>query len=385
MSTVNIVAGNTYTFENLETGKFLNLYAGNTTNGTNVCQYDEDGSDEQKWTFRSDDKLYTNTSTTKCLDKYTVSGDAKNRNADLWTNNDDANQKVEFITTNTDYVRIHLLGTSYYLAASAGSSNGANTAARKEPGAAGNVFWATYALADGEIESLDQFKWIARLDGEDVSGGEDNGDEDDDTTNGQKLIHPFATQYYSAGYEDEAPAYTAKYKYKHHAVDMFGSGSYATVIRASGDGEVVGTKEFNSLGKVLAVRYDNVLDREGNNIGSIIVRYCHLASWAKTSGPVEKGEIIATEGSTGNGAYNSETGNRVVHLHLEIDTDTDYPLMTPTEGGGINTTLNPLDVLYKSSSQVVEPDCNISSYYEEEDSAGRAWYDKSKIEGTPTA
>lgn len=236
MSTVNIVAGNTYTFENLETGKFLNLYAGNTTNGTNVCQYDEDGSDEQKWTFRSDDKLYTNTSTTKCLDKYTVSGDAKNRNADLWTNDDDANQEVEFITTNADYVRIHLLGTSYYLAASAGSSNGANTAARKEPGAAGNVFWATYALADGEIESLDQFKWIARLDGEDTDSGEEvTGDyiinnkaipkvgceagkywTDDGTPSGDSLVHN--NSYECAGF--------ARYIYNY----LWGSDTYGTAV-----------------------------------------------------------------------------------------------------------------------------------------------------------
>lgn len=380
MSTTNIVAGNTYTFENLETGKFLNLYAGNTTNGTNVCQYDEDGSDEQKWTFRSDDKLYTNTSTTKCLDKYTVSGDAKNRNADIWTNNDDANQKVEFITTNTNYVRIRLLGTSYYLAASAGSSDGGNSAGRKEPGAAGNVFWATYALADGEIESLDQFKWIARLDGEDVSGGEDTGDEEDDTTNGQKLIHPFATQYYTVGYEEEAPAYPVNYPSfgEHHAVDMYGAGSSATVIRASGDGEVVGTKVFKSLGNVLAVKYDNVLDRQGNNIGSIIVRYCHLASWAKASGIVKKGDIIATEGSSG-------SGTNAVHLHMEFDTDTDYPLMTPTEGGGVNSTINPLDVLYKSSTQTVKPDCDPPIYGDEYDDDENAWYDAVKIRNTPIA
>lgn len=187
MSTTNIVAGNTYTFENLETGKFLNLYAGNTTNGTNVCQYDEDGSDEQKWTFRSDNKLYTNTSATKCLDKYTVSGDDKDRNADIWTNNDDANQKVEFITTGTNYVRIHLLGTSYYLAASAGSSNGANSAPHKEPGAAGNVFWATYALAEDEIESLDQFKWTATHVGGNASEDSDDEGSGDSGSTGNTL------------------------------------------------------------------------------------------------------------------------------------------------------------------------------------------------------
>ena len=49
--------GSAYTFKNMSTGKMLNLYGGRTANGTNVCQYTADGSDDQKWTFFND-KLY---------------------------------------------------------------------------------------------------------------------------------------------------------------------------------------------------------------------------------------------------------------------------------------------------------------------------------------
>ena len=63
--------GKTYTLQNTVTGKMLNLYGGNTTNGTNVCQYSADGSNEQKWTA-IDNKLYTYCSSTKCLDRYNL-------------------------------------------------------------------------------------------------------------------------------------------------------------------------------------------------------------------------------------------------------------------------------------------------------------------------
>ena len=241
-----------------------------------------------------------------------------------------------------------------------------------------NVYWAEEATTVGSTAFKKQCWTVVDLDS--TSGGDDEETDEEENPNEQKLIHPFATQYYTVGYEDEAPAYPARFpKYgKHHAVDMYGYGSNSTKICASGNGVIVDTKVFTSLGNVLDVRYDNVIDRQGNNIGSVIVRYCHLASWEKTSGTVTKGEKIATEGSSG-------SGTNKVHLHMEFDTDTDYPLMTPTEGGGVNSTINPLDVLYKSSTQTVKPDCDSPIYGDEYDGNGNAWYDAIKIRNTPVS
>ena len=144
--------GKSYTFKNLTTEKMLNLYGGRTDKGTNVCQYTADGSDDQKWTFL-DDKLYAYGSSTKCLDKFTSSGSAKNNNADIWDNDDDKNQIIEISQLNagSPYVTIKLKQGGYYLTAYTGKDYPgdrnmnltANTDAGKTPTSAGNVYWAS--------------------------------------------------------------------------------------------------------------------------------------------------------------------------------------------------------------------------------------------------
>lgn len=161
MSTINIRDGKTYTFKNAGTRKFLNLYAGNTANGTNVCQYPADGSDEQKWT-RHGDKLYTYGSTTKCLDRYKMISSEKHNNADIWTNTDTENQVLIFDGAN-GYVRILLRYVDdHYLRASVNSgtvsqmNSYGNTDEYKEPEATGNVYWSddpvdAYACWEAEL------------------------------------------------------------------------------------------------------------------------------------------------------------------------------------------------------------------------------------------
>lgn len=196
----------------------------------------------------------------------------------------------------------------------------------------------------------------------------------------QKLIFPFKKQYVSTGYKGDAPAYEYGYSYgPHYGIDMYANGD--TNVYASGYGEIVDTEEFNSLGNVLAVKYTDVLDHDGKNIGPIILRYCHLASIEKYFGFVKPGDKIAVQGASGAGAKD-KNGNPVYHLHLEADSDTAYPSSTPSEGGGVDTTIDPLSILYKTKEQVVEPDCEDEKSAVDEE--GRPWYDIDKITSIPT-
>lgn len=196
----------------------------------------------------------------------------------------------------------------------------------------------------------------------------------------QKLIFPFKDQFISTDYKDDSPAYKYAFPYgTHYGIDMYTNGD--TTIYASGYGEIVGTKVFNSLGNVLAVKYTDVLDHNEENIGPIILRYCHLASIEKDSGLVKPGDKIAVQGASGTGAVKPD-GSLAYHLHLEADTDIDYPLATPSEGGGVDTTIDPFSILYKTAEQVVKPDCEDGKSAVDE--GKRPWYDIEKITSIPT-
>lgn len=352
------INGNIYTFRCAASStRLLNLfYQNGIKNGQNVCLWGKDGSLEQQWKY-SNGKLLSMRGTGFALDKYTVTGNALNNNADIWTANDDVNQKIVFESVSGNTVRIRLASSQLYLTAY--SDADCNVITPTKLGTAGNVYWA--AKNNSSFQ-----QWVFAK----VGGGSDS------SGSGQKLIFPFDTQYYTVGYKNDAPAYEVNFSYgPHYANDMFASGS--TSVKASGNGTIVGTDSFYSLGNVMAVQYDNVIDRNGRNIGSIILRYCHLNSFSKTSGSVRKGEVIATEGASGVGAG---SGKRV-HLHLEADRDIDYPMATPTENGGVDTTIDPLSFLYRTSSQTVKPDSALGNA--STDSKGNAWYNISKINNTP--
>lgn len=203
---------------------------------------------------------------------------------------------------------------------------------------------------------------------------------DPGTDGEQKLLCPFNGQYVSTGYKDDAPAYEFGYPYgPHYGIDVYAVGD--TNIYASGYGEIVGTKVFNSLGNVLAVKYKDVLNHNESNLGPIILRYCHLASIEKDSGFVKPGDKIAVQGASGTGAKD-EYGNPVYHLHLEADTDTAYPLSTPSEGGGADTTIDPISILFKTEDQFIAPDCDAGKAAMDEEK--RPWYNIEKIRAIPT-
>ena len=355
-----IKLGHVYCFRNKAYPKYaLNVWSDKDypqAKLSNVCLWEYDETDiAQKWVIKNSTPSYIQplkgSSFNLYLDRYTGSGAGAGINAHLYTPSDTS--LFDILTASQDSVKIKVANKKLYLTAY-GGTNGNRTG--KTAKSEGNVFFAANSNSPTQ-------EWIPV-----------------EVEIPQKLIHPFETQYYTVGYKDEAPAYPVRYSYgPHYAVDMYAVGD--ATVKAMGNGVILGTKTFTSLGNVLAVRYDSVLNRNRKNIGSIVVRYCHLAKYIKTSGKVLRGEAIAVEGATGKGAKNAE-GKDVVHLHMEFDTDTDYPLMTPTEGGGVDSTINPLDVLYKSEGQTVIPDCdppaNSSEFYN-----GLAWYNADKIRNTP--
>ena len=160
--TTNIVANTAYTFQNAYSSKMLNLYGGNTTNSTNVCMYYFDASTEQKWTPKSSGsylKLYTESGSGKCLHK------ASTGNAEIYSDSSTQNSNQQIVIEpchNQGYVKIRLASSdTMYLTASYDAANGGNTTAYKNPGATGNVFWAT--ASDANVKSEMQQRWYARL------------------------------------------------------------------------------------------------------------------------------------------------------------------------------------------------------------------------------
>lgn len=134
------VSGKVYTFTCAgASSRVLNLYYPNSiANGQNVCLWTADGSLEQQWKY-SNNKLLSMRGTSFALDKYTVSGNANNNNADIWTSNDPTNQNIVFESVSGNTVKIKLSSSSLYLTA---YNNANGTSSGKTPTSAGNVFWA---------------------------------------------------------------------------------------------------------------------------------------------------------------------------------------------------------------------------------------------------
>lgn len=334
-------AGSTYNITSVKHPDYnLNLLGGyGIKDGTNVTLWSKSTTDtDQQWRLDSNNKLYPKLSSTVCLDRY-IANDSYYNNADLWTHDDDNQQILMFSETSKGF-KIMLRnatvnGATLYLTAPSIPTGGNDPS--KVPGANGNVYWST------SISDEDRQLWtFTKLGGS--SGG--------DTGNGQKLFLPYWNTTLNASYLNAD--YRKIYPWEHYGVDFVGTDQYGNTqeaVYAAGVGTVVGYLENQKyLGNILAVQYDNVINHSGQNIGSVILRYCHLASIKKKSGTVDSNTLIAMRGATGIGAG---SGKRP-HLHLEADTDCDYPLATPSEpatGGTATTVINPMNILFKDSNQ----------------------------------
>ena len=163
----------------------------------------------------------------------------------------------------------------------------------------------------------------------------------------QKLILPINKMSVTAGFKNAN--YYKKFGYKHYGIDVTSVGSDRT-IWGCGVGRILETGFDNVLGNVVVIRYDNCHIKNGTT-KNLIQRLYHLNRI-----DVSKGQSITKD--TRIGLYGS-TGQHVTgtHLHIEFDTDVNYPTYSPTLGtssniikAGTDSVLNPADVMHIKST-----------------------------------
>lgn len=205
----------------------------------------------------------------------------------------------------------------------------------------------------------------------------------------QKLKMPFKSQMMLCGYKNGE--YRKYWGYDHYGVDIStiqGNAGKDHKIYASGNGEVIAVGKDNTLGYGVVILYADCESRSGE-VKDLAVKYMHMKECFVTLGEViEDGELIGVEGKEGTGDY---------HLHLEMDTDVDYPTYTPQVSNGhtfwkkgVDTTVNPSLWLFVGDGQkIVEPiynpawlnkeDFDIPEYKENEEEMNMAKMQKLPI------
>lgn len=175
----------------------------------------------------------------------------------------------------------------------------------------------------------------------------------------QKLIMPFKRQMMLCGYKNAK--YLANWKYPHYGIDVStiqGKAGDDHIIYASGDGVVVSVGEDSSLGWGLAVLYKDCHNHHTGQTRDLVARYMHMpAVYVIKDQAVKAGDKLAIEGKEGTGDY---------HLHLEFDTDSQWPVYSPQVAAGktfwkkgSDSAVNPSHVLHVGTGQeIVKPTYN---------------------------
>lgn len=163
-----------------------------------------------------------------------------------------------------------------------------------------------------------------------------------DTHDLQVLILPINNCAFSAGYKNEA--YFAQQTYQHYGVDLYSNVGIQTVY-ALGYGKVVacgwdGVTGNDKLGNVIAIQYDNVYIPNDiyNTVGTkilskgdvinLVSRMFHFDQiYVKVGQEVTKDTVIGLYGNTGSTLVNGHKMGK--HLHIELDTDTNFPTLAP--------------------------------------------------------
>lgn len=167
----------------------------------------------------------------------------------------------------------------------------------------------------------------------------------------EKAILPLNEARVTAGYKN--PAYRTALGFNHYGVDMADDDRTERAIYAPCTMKVTHAGYDDLMGyTIIAVSVNPIDIHNGLKAGSrrIAIRMAHLDAVY-----VKAGDIVKPEGNKiglygGTGVYGGGSTNR--HLHVEVDTDVDYPNYSPTPGasandiwrGGYDTTIHPLDV-----------------------------------------
>ena len=216
------------------------------------------------------------------------------------------------------------------------------------------------------------------------------------TLNGQVLILPINNCIFSAGYKNKA--YLKQQGYEHYGVDLFNGEDKDLTVYSCGEGEVVkcgwdGITGNDRCGYVIVIIYkdvylpNDIVNSNGVILykkGTVIDLTCRMYHFSKIlckkGQKVDRNTIIGYYGNTGSTLVNGKPmGN---HLHIEFDTDTNWPTLVygMTVGGNIlnrtedvkaagglgDSTLNP------SLLWTLDYNQNISGKY-------TGWYDNSDI------
>ena len=347
----------------------LNVYGtSSVANGRNVCLYEKDENGEDKmqlWKYQYDsgygNRLHCVQNADYVLDRSSGMTNSCANNAHTYKKDltGAAESAVTFVAVSgeTNVYRIRLTNrvNNEFLFLTAANNNGTLPASAITSSnlttANKNVYWAAEAASGAAYRKQ---CWEAE---EYTSGGSSGGGETSGTP--QKLVGPYIYSGITNDYQSEVV--TSKcgcYGYNFHYGTDFGgrtntSGTKDTTIKASGRGVVVDKrdKDYNStaLGQTLVVKYDNVLDKNGANIGDVYFRYCHLASIAvKKDEVVSASTLLGERGHSGTGCPDNQP-----HLHLEATTNPEATASnSQSEKGGLTDSqkFDVRNVLYTKTS-----------------------------------
>ena len=190
----------------------------------------------------------------------------------------------------------------------------------------------------------------------------------------QRLVLPFKAKkiLLAAGYK--VPGYLKGWGFHHYGHDYgFREAGYDTY--ACGEGEVAacgldGDAPYGSgakLGNCIVIVYQDVVCPDGKT-RNLACQMCHFESIAVKAGQkVTSDTLIGRYGNTGGRDYTA-------HLHIQFDTDTDYPRYMygiASTGkvmvkGTVDSTINPCKVWYLREGQGITATNGETYYFPEE-------------------
>ena len=199
----------------------------------------------------------------------------------------------------------------------------------------------------------------------------------------QRLTLPIEDTRVNAGYG--SARYLKEWGFNHYGVDLVSESKIRT-LRAMGDGIVHscgmdGATSGQRLGRCIVIVYNDVLLNDDKTVKNLACRLFHLDKILVKPG--ERVNAFTLLGEYGNtGAHSSGT-----HLHIEFDTDIDYPQYAygisasgnVIKKGPNNTTIDPQRVFWIGRGQSI----SLVAQWIADGWMSKAWYDVPDVPITP--